>query len=378
MFKKTIKTIVVIIAGLIALAYAFNMDYLFKGIRETYLRGELSATIDDGAYFSSHAIVKGNPIFWEKDSLYNQKKLSKILEDNLVQTKTAAFVIIKKGKILHEQYWDSYTAKSATNSFSMAKTINVMLLGKAIDDGKIKSLDQKYSDFYQNYEKVPFGENLTLRNLASMEAGLNWDENYKNPFKPNANLYYGKSLAEAVFLRGLNKNPGTKFEYQSGASQLLGFAIRKAVNQPLASYLSQKFWKPLGMEHNATWSTDDNGMEKTFCCVHSNARDFAKLGYLLLNKGKFRNLQLINPHFVEQMITPTKNSGETYGLGIWINNDNPIKHYFFWGLQGQYIIVVPELDMVIVRTGSYKDQPKNDRGRPDQVKFLVNEIAKNF
>ncbi|WP_449399868.1 serine hydrolase domain-containing protein [Chryseobacterium wanjuense] len=260
----------------------------------------------------------------------------------------------------------------------MAKAVTVMLLGKALEEGKIKNINDKFSDYFDEFNTKEFGKDVTLKNLAQMESGLNWDEDYKNPFLPNAKAYYGKSLMKATFSRKFKENPGDRFEYQSGSTQLLGFAVRKAVDQSLASYLSEKFWVPLGMEQNAEWSTDESGMEKTYCCIHSNARDFAKLGQLFLDNGKVGDQQILNLNFIEQMQTPTQKSKEIYGMGFWINNDNPIKHYYFLGLQGQYIIMVPEHQMVIVRTGSYNNLPKNDRGRPDQVKFLVNETVKLF
>lgn len=376
--KSFLKYCAAILAGIIALTYVLGYQHLFKGVWVTYLHGESSATIDDGKFFDNHYIITVNPTPWQKDSLYNKKMLPKKMVENLQNTKTASFLVIKNGKLLHEEYWDGYKPTSETNSFSMAKTITVLLLGKAIDDGRIKNLDQKYSDFYENYAHVEFGKDLSLKNLASMQAGLNWNENYKNPLSPNAKAYYGNSLAEAVFLKGFKEKPGTKFEYQSGATQLLGFALRKAVNQPLASYLSAKIWKPLGMEQNATWSTDENGMEKSFCCIHSDARDFAKLGQLLLNNGKWNDLQILNANFIQQMTTPSPQSNDAYGLGIWINNDAKYKHYYFWGLLGQYIIIVPEKQVVIVRTGNYENQPKDAKGRPQQVEFLVNQVVENF
>jgi CubicO group peptidase (beta-lactamase class C family) len=376
--QNILKYVSVILAVIIALSYGFSCDYLFNGVRQTYLRGESGSTINDGKYFPKHRIATENPIPWEKDSLYNKKPLPKDLVEDLKKSKTASFLIIKNGKLLHEEYWDGNNQTTKTNSFSMAKTITVMLLGKAIEEEKIKNLDQKYSDFYTNYENVPFGKHLTLKDLAQMEAGLNWNENYKNPFGPNAKAYYGKSLAEAVLLKGFKEEPGTKFEYQSGATQLLGFAIRKAINQPISEYLSQKLWKPLGMEQHADWTTDENGMEKTFCCIHSDSRDFAKIGEMLLNKGKFNNLQILNPAFINEMITPSKHSNGAYGLGAWLNNDAKTKHFYLWGLYGQYIIIIPEKNMVIVRTGTFKDQPKDAKGRPKQVEFLVNEVVENF
>lgn len=378
MIKKIIQGVLLSLAGLIALTYAFGYDYLFRGIRNTYLRGESGSTIDDGIHFKSHVIAKGKEVPWELDSLYNKNPLPKAVVEDLKQSNTASFLIIRKGKLLHEEYWNGYAQDSKTNSFSMAKAVTVMLLGKAIEEKKIKSLSQKYSDFFENYSNVEFGNHLTLGDLAKMEAGLNWNEDYKNPFLQNAKAYYGKSLEEAVLLRGFKNEPGTKYEYQSGATQLLGFALRKSMNKTLAQYASEKLWQPLGMTQNADWNTDDFGMEKTFCCINSTARDFAKLGQLFLNDGKVGEDQVLNMNFLEEMRTPTKLSGGAYGMGLWINYDAPVKHYYFWGLYGQYIIVIPEREMVIVRTGTYKDQPKDAKGRPQQVAFLVNEVVKSF
>ncbi|MDC8102224.1 MULTISPECIES: serine hydrolase domain-containing protein [Chryseobacterium] len=364
-------------AGAVA-AYFLGYDYLFSGISKTYFKGKSSAYIDDGNLFPSNPIATEAPELWEEDFDYNKKELPKHLVDNLKESKTAAFVVIRNGKILHEQYWAGYNQLSQTNSFSMAKAVTVMLLGKALEEGIIGSIDEKLSEFYPELKEKVFGNTVTLKNLAQMEAGLDWDENYNNPFLPNAKAYYGKNLVKAVFTRNFKEEPGTKFEYQSGSTQLLGFAIRKALGKPLASYLSEKFWIPLGMEQNAKWSTDNYGMEKTYCCIHSNARDFAKLGQLFLNDGKVGDQQVLNSGFIEDMRTPTEKSAGIYGQGLWINHDNPIKHYYFLGLQGQYIIMVPEHNIVIVRTGSYSNSPKNDRGRPDQVKFLVNETVQLF
>ena len=375
---KTLKGILVAIAGLIALSYTFGYSYLFKGIRETYFRGESGSNIDDGTYFPTHTIAKGQSVPWEKDSLFNKKPLPKNIVEDLTQSKTASFLIIKNGKLLHEEYWDGYNQNSKTNSFSMAKAITVMLVGKAIEQKKIKGFNEKFADFFASYNNVEFGKHLTLQNLAEMEAGLNWKENYTNPFLPNAKAYYGKSLEEAVLLRGFKDKPGTQFEYQSGATQLLGFALRKSLNKTIAEYCSETLWQPLGMEQNADWNTDNFGMEKTFCCINSNSRDFAKLGQLFLNDGEFNGKQILNLKFIDQMRTPTKLSAGAYGMGLWINDDVPDKHYYFRGLYGQYIIIIPEKQMVIVRTGMDKRETFDQKGRPKQVAFLVNEAVRNF
>lgn len=376
--KKILTGAAAVAAGTIAAVYLFDYGYLFKGIAKTYFRGEKSATIDDLKLFPSNTVASGKPVPWLRDEKYNKKSLPQNLLKSLEESKTVSFLVVKDGKLLHEQYWMGYDENTRSNSFSMAKTVAVMLTGKALEEGKIESLDSKFTDFYDNYKDTQYGRDLTLRHLAAMESGLNWNEDYKNPLAPNARAYYGNSLEQAIHSQGFKQAPGKRFEYQSGSTQLLGFALRKAVNTSVANYLSEKIWKPLGMEQPAEWTTDNSGMEKTFCCIHAVPRDFAKLGLMMLNKGKANGVQVLNENFVEEMITPTPASAGIYGLGVWINNDNPVKHYFLLGLQGQYVIIVPEHNMVIVRTGSYKDQPKNDRGRPDQVRFVVNETVKLY
>lgn len=374
--RKLITVFLSVLALSIALTYAFGYDYLFRGIQLTYLRGENSSTIDDGKFFPKNAIETAKPQPWQKDSLYNLKKLPRTLTKDLKKSATASFLIIKNGKLLHEEYFNGYTAQTKSNSFSMAKALTVMLLGKAVEDKKIRNEYQKLSDFYPHLAEDDFGKELTFYDLAAMQAGLNWKEDYKNPFLPTAKAYYGKSLAEAALHPDFKVAPARKFEYQSGATQLLGFGIRKAIKIPLAYYTSQSFWKPLGMESPAFWTTDENNMEKTFCCVHAVPRDFAKLGQLLLQNGNWNGQQLLDGAFVQKMIRPGYLSKGAYGMGLWLNYDAPVKHYYFWGLYGQYIIIIPEKQMIIVRTGSFKDQPKDHKGRPLQVEFIVNETVK--
>lgn len=366
--------IVAIAMGLVLFGYG----YLFNGISKTYLRGASSATIDDGTLFPSNTITKETSIPWSKDEFYNKKPLPKPLVEEWLSNEIASLIVIKNGKLLHEEYWGSIGENTPTNSFSMAKGITVLLLGKAIEEGKIQSEQQLFSEFYPDFKNSEFGKNLTLENLAKMEAGLNWDENYKNPFSPNAKAYYGSNLQKSVMETNFKEMPGTRFEYQSGATQILGFAIHKALNASLSNYLSSKFWIPLGMEHNAEWNTDNHDMEKSFCCINAISRDFAKLGLMMLNDGQFNGEQVINAKFIQKMKTPTPFSNSAYGMGIWINEDAKYKHYYFWGLLGQYIIMIPEKQMVIVKTGSYNNQPKDSKGRPKEVETIVNAIVEHY
>jgi hypothetical protein len=376
MLKKPLNIFLLIIAGIILLVYITGYNYLFNGIRLTYLSGKTGPTIDDGKDFPSKMISRGNPKPWPLDIKYNKQALSPALQKHLADTKSVSFLVIQHGKLLQEHYWDGYNKTTLSNSFSMANAITVLLMGKAIDDGRIERINQPFSDFYKEFSNDQFGKNLTLENLASMQAGLDWDNDHKNPFSKNAALYYGFSISDVVFKSQFKNNPGEKFQYQSAAPQLLGFAVGRAVQMPLSIYASAKLWKPLGMEQNAEWTVDGLGVEKSFCCIHSTARDFAKIGSLLLNRGKSDDIPWINEHFVDQMTTPSENSHGVYGMGIWINNDSKIPHYYMYGLNGQYVIMIPEYNMIIVRLGNEESPEKDTKGRPKEVEFYINEALK--
>lgn len=376
--KQAVRTIALALALIVALAYTFGYSYLFKGIAKTYLRGETSANINDGPLFPKHTVPTVKPKPWKTGSQYNKKPLPNNLVEELKKAETASLIVVKNGELVHEEYWNGYTQQTRTNSFSMAKAITVMLTGAAIADEKLSGINEKLVQLYPGYRNSGPGAHLTLKNLAQMEAGLHWDESYENPFASNAKAYYGNSLAEAVLLKGFKNQPGTHFEYQSGASQLLGFAVRRAVDKPLSAYLSEKIWQPLGMEQSAYWSTDENEMEKTFCCVHAEARDFAKIGQMMLEGGKANGAQIIPADYIQLMTTPTQHSGNAYGMGVWINYDTPLKYYLLWGFLGQYTIVIPEKNMVIVRTGNYENEPVDKKGRPLLADRLARSLASYY
>lgn len=158
---------------------------------------------------------------------------------------------------------------------------------------------------------------------------------------------------------------------------MLGLALRKAVGQNLATYLSEKLWKPLGMEYPAKWSTDEKGIEKAFCCIHASARDFAKIGQFIMQEGSWNGHQILSKDFCKKLVTPTTENN-AFCFNIWADDDNEIKCRFFYGFLGQFIIMIPDTKMVIVKTGLYNRLEVDEKLRPVQVKLLVDELAKSF
>ena len=187
----------------------------------------------------------------------------------------------------------------------MAKSWVATLIGVAIKDGYIKSVNQKVGDFLPEFNDEPKSK-ITIKDLLTMSSGLDWDENYYNPIGQAAEAYYGDNLKEVGPKFKSIDFPGKTFIYHSSCTQILSFIIEKAVNKTISDYLSEKLWIPMGASKSATWSVDENGDEKAFCCINSNARSFAKIGRLYLNKGVYNNIRIIDSSFVKEAITPAK------------------------------------------------------------------------
>jgi len=347
--KKFLKWLVGIIGALIIIAYIFDYEYILKGIRVVYFTGHTTAFIDDYPHFENDTIKTGNYIDeWPLHQNYNAVDATQTLKNINEELGTVAYTIIKNDSIFYEWYADGYSKDSKTNSFSMAKSIISSLLGKAIMEGHIKSLDQPISDFYPQYES----KTTTVGDLSSMASGLDWVEHYSSPFSITARANYDDNLAETILDLKITETPGQTFKYLSGSTQLLGMIIQKATGKTLANYLSESFWKPLGFENEGLWQLDDdeNRLAKAFCCISSNARDFARFGKLYKDHGQWNGQQVLDSTFVATA-TKSRFKGQPYGYGFWIS-DYKGKHIFAMrGILGQYVITIPEDNLIIVRLG---------------------------
>lgn len=352
--KKFILWFVVIFTTIIALLYIFDVDYLIKAVRVVYLNGKTTAYLDDYTHFENRVVKTGTAQPWAIHKDYNKAKATQRLEDTHQKLGTVAYLIIKNDSIWHESYYDGYSKDSKSNSFSMAKSIVSAAMFKAIMEGKIKGLNQKVSDYYPEY-KEGYATNLTVGDLSSMSTGMDWGEQYSSAFSVTTRAYFDENLSQTVLNVPIKYEPGKKFEYVSGATELLAMVITKATGQTLSDYVSEKFWQPMGAENDALWQLDEkDGIEKAYCCFASNARDFARFGKLFKHKGNWNGQQLIDSTYVEKMITPRFPSSPQYGYGWWLNDYLGKKMYYMRGHLGQFCIVIPEDDIIIVRLGHIK------------------------
>ncbi|PKQ45809.1 serine hydrolase domain-containing protein [Confluentibacter flavum] len=373
--KKFLKWIIISIIFIVALLYITGYSYIIRGARIVYFTGHTTAFIDDYPYFENDTIKKGNnPQPWPLHKNYNSVKETEKLSKVNTDWGTVAYVIIKNDSVWFENYYDGFNANSKTNSFSMAKSITTSLLGKAIMEGHIKSLDQPISDFYPEYNDTK----TTVGDLASMASGLDWVENYTGPFSVTARANYASDLEKTILTQKIVKTPGKSFEYLSGNTQLLGMIIQKATGEKLAQYLSESFWQPLGATEDALWQLDDdtNQLAKTFCCISSNAKDFARFGKLYKDYGKWNGKQVLDSAFVIKSITPRFKESPQYGYGWWLK-DVGDKHFFMMrGHLGQYVIVEPNDNVIIVRLG-HKKSPDAGVGQfSDDVTVYIEEAYK--
>lgn len=388
--KKTLKifgyTFLALFISLNLFIVLSGRFYLYKGFANTYLKGHSGPTIYDLDVFHNSTLEKADKkIPFVIHDKYNTQKIPADYRKYLEDLDTRAFIVMRDDTLIYEEYWDPHTETTVSNSFSVAKSVVAILLGVAIDEGKIKSLDDKVGDYITEFKGGKKGK-ITLRHLLQMSSGLDWTESGKDPLSDNAESYFGSNLYELVTRQKAIEEPGKRFNYQSGNSQLLGFVIEKATGKNLSEYAEEKLWKKLGTEHDAYWSLDEEGGdEKAFCCLYSTARDFARIGQLLLNKGKYKGQQIIPEWYYTELVTPVKQLSTDeglpnyrYGLHFWTYFGNANPTYYCRGINGQYIITIPEENLVIIRIGEdrmpvYKipEHLKNDKEYVEQNKMNV-------
>lgn len=372
--KKFFKGILLFFLALIILlsvyAFATGRTYLFKAVYYNF------AGIDDYKIFDNNTVTAGKAQPWPVSDSYNKISSPDDLNQLLAELKTVALVVIKNDSLLYEKYWDGYSDSSLSNSFSVAKSITSLLIGAAIREGKIKSVDEPVGNYLPEF-KEGLAVKLRIKDLLTMSSGSNWDESYSNPLSVTTESYYGSDLYKTATGVKILKEPGTYHSYKSGDTELLGLVLEKATGKSISAYASEKLWQPLGAEHPAKWSTDrESGNEKAFCCFNTNARDFARLGQLMLDSGTWKGNTIIDSAYYMQSITGCNIPNEEgepcnyYGYQWWIRPAFP-GVFYARGILGQYIIVIPSKKIVLVRLG-HKRSEEWINGAPKEIDALIN------
>jgi CubicO group peptidase (beta-lactamase class C family) len=377
--KSIAKLLLVIFIFTNLAIVASGKTYIYKAFKLTYMKGKSSADIDNYLDFDNRVVKAGVAQPWNVSKKYNTKSISEKHLSEFQQMQTIAFLVVKNDSIVHEQYWEGYNENSLSNSFSMGKSIVSMLIGTAIDEGKIKNEEQYVYEFLPEFKEGAKSK-ITIKHLLTMSSGIDFDESYKNPLSYTAEAYFGNDIKQLTLKRKAVEEPGKVWNYLSGNTELLALILEKATGKTLSDYASEKLWKPLGASNDALWMLDQkDGRELAYCCFNSNARDFARFGKLYLDSGKWNGRQIISSDYVMKSITPADlldeygNKNLKYGYQWWMIPEYKGHHVFYMrGILGQYILCIPDLDMIVVRLG-HKRVPKIPQGQqyPSDVAYYL-------
>lgn len=380
--KKILIGLVLVLAVASALAVITGNKHIFKAVSSTYLVGKTGPSIDDYTFFTNRVVLADKHQPWKVNKQrYNQIK-NDSFHNKIESYEPASFLIAQNNEIIYEEYWDEYSENSLTNSFSMAKSFVSLLVGIALDEGKINSLDDPIGMYLEQYKNNP---ELKIKHLLTMSSGIDFDESYSSPFGHMAKAYYGTDIKKLNTKYSPTNPPGEEFIYLGGNTIILGFLVEKVTGMTISEYFSRKIWRRIGAKNNALWTLDkESGTEKAYCCFYSNARDYAKIGQLILNKGLWGNDRIISKQYLDEAIKPayylkTKdgNPVDFYGYQIWNTYYKNMDITFCRGILGQYIIVIPEKNMVIVRLGHKRSKEFINGNPADLYDYIDFALTKN-
>jgi CubicO group peptidase (beta-lactamase class C family) len=352
--------------GYAALAASTSRSQLARAI----LWGE--SDVGDHARFPARPIVAGPtrfrfprppgggvPPVRTVEVLEDGRLVRRDLEQFLAASDTTAFLILRGDTLLYEGYFNGYDHDATQTSMSVAKSVLSALVGIAVGEGRIASVDDPITRYVPELagRDRRFGR-ITLRHLLTMTSGLRYEET-GGPWGDDTATYYAPDLRKlALEETEIVEAPGRRFHYNNYNPLLVGLALERAVGMPVAAYLQQKLWRPLGMEADGSWSLDSraSGFEKMESGLNGRAVDFAKLGLLYARGGAWHGRQLVPRGWVQDPTVVPAGDGPVpasgYGLFWWVQSDRSPPAFFARGRYGQHIYVVPEDDLVLVRFGT--------------------------
>ena len=376
---KRIISLSLALALLGILFYSSWYSYLIKGVYATYWQGRTTSDPFDAAYFDTKPVAAStSPQPWPL-ALTAAMAPSAATQQLLDASQTGALLVFDRDSLRHEAYYADFNRESRANSFSMAKSMVTMLVQIALQEGKIPSWEAKAKDYIPELHG-PGAERLTLRDLSSMHADLDWTENYYDPFGETAKLYYGDDQLGLILEREVGDSVGLRYEYQSATTTLLSVCLERAVGEPLQDYASRMLWGPLGAESDASWHVDGQGEALAFCCFNATARDYGRLGQLLVQHGRWNGLPLLDSAWISLASSPR--TASFYGQSFWLGSApdpsglGPDRPYLSMrGHLGQWIIVFPDTRRVVMRLG--RKEGERIKGSSESLTFraLAHEYA---
>jgi CubicO group peptidase (beta-lactamase class C family) len=287
----------------------------------------------------------------------------------------AGLIVMKDGEVLLEKYARGFDQNDRWTSFSVAKSITSTLVGAAIKDGYIKSLDDEITQYIPNLIGSAY-DGVTVRQLLTMTSGVKWDESYINPLSDVARFIKQKpepGVTQTVsYMRKLKREvpAGTKWKYKTGETNLLGVLVSKATGKALSDYLSEKIWQPYGMQADAIWALDLTDHEMGGCCLSARLRDYARYGQFMLDGAKIDGKAIVPDDWVEQATSSQVNFNKLSGYGYqWWTSSNG--NYMAQGIFGQLIFISPKQNLVIVMLSNWPKASASEEMLSERYQFMA-------
>ncbi|MFC4291825.1 serine hydrolase [Sphingorhabdus arenilitoris] len=275
----------------------------------------------------------------------------------MADQRTSGLVILQDGKIRLEKYGLGFSAQGKWTSFSVAKSFTSTLVGAAIKDGKIKSIDDKVSAYIPDLKGSAY-DDVTIEQLLTMTSGVRWNEDYEDPKSDVARFNEHKAEkgmdVTVSYMRKLPREApaGTKWVYKTGETNLIGVLVSSATGKKLSDYLSEKIWAPYGMEQDASWLLGSTGHEISGCCIQASTRDFARFGQFILDGATINGTSILPDGWLAKAGTDQIGSGvgKGYGYQWWTNSDGT---FAAQGIFGQGIFIDPKRRLVIASNSNW-------------------------
>ena len=301
-------------------------------------------------------------------------KLAMDVDAYMAGQRSAALVVLHDGKLRLERYGLDFDATGRWTSFSVAKSMTSTLVGAALRDGSIKSMDDKVTTYIPQMKGSAY-DDVSVRQLLTMTSGVKWNEDYADPNADVAkfNNHKPEEGVDALvsYMRKLPREvpAGTRWLYSTGETNLVGILLNQATKKPLATYLSEKIWVPAGMEQQATWILSKTGQEISGCCIQASARDFARFGQFILNGAKVNGQSIVPDGWLAEATTERTAIGQPergYGYQWWTYADGTFSAR---GIFGQGIFIDPKRKLVIATNANWAGGARDPVAIPAREAF---------
>ena len=392
--KKILKTILTIFLLMVVIILIY-LSYLY--IQEPLVMSRLGGVLIGKKPGIPERVISGNGIALkhsEESLTINPEVLSQAIAYG-DENKSHALLILHKGNMQLEHYFEGYSEKTQTQTASMHKTVLAILIGIAIDQGYIKEVNEKAFNYISEWSDDDRNK-IAIKQMLQQSSGIDYPSFSINPLTEWNQLVVGDHIEEVTLNHLQKKKPNSEFAYNGINPQALGILLQRATGQKYATYLEENLWKPLAEDDAfVILDSEKNKMPRMFCCLDATAKDWLRIGLLILNKGKIGDQRVVSEQWIDAMTTPS-DLNPNYGYLTWLGREHQENRMYnekssstayhsepfidkdiiyLDGFGGQRVYIVPSKNLVIVRTGSIR-MSWDDSRLPNLISKGISEDVK--